>query len=200
MSLPFSSTTEEIGYWISQINAGDNKARNALLEVAQKRLDSLTSRMLGRFPNLLERTSDVRQAAMIRLDHAVQVEAVGKRLVTARDYFNLAGCHIRWVLLSLANRPPIFFPAPDGNGHDLGTTADDPVGLAIWGEIHHWIETLPDEERELWNLLWYSELSQNEAADVLGIPRETLRYRWQASRMRFAERFSKELKVLDEIF
>jgi RNA polymerase sigma factor (sigma-70 family) len=201
MNSHFSTTSEQVGYWIEQFKAGNPKARNALLEVAQQRLDSLASRMLGNFPNVAERTSDIRQDVMIRLDHAIQNEAVCRRLVTARDYFNLAACHIRWVLLNRHRKqPPVDPYPPDGGGSEPGPPEDNPEVLAIWGEIHAWIEALPEDERELWNLLWYLNLSQNDAADCLGIPRETLRYRWQATRMRLAERFSKELDVLGSSF
>jgi DNA-directed RNA polymerase specialized sigma24 family protein len=43
---------------------------------------------------------------------------------------------------------------------------------------------LPTEEREVFDLLWYQELSHGEAAAVLGISERILRRRWLAARQR----------------
>jgi DNA-directed RNA polymerase specialized sigma24 family protein len=43
---------------------------------------------------------------------------------------------------------------------------------------------MPDEERELFDLLWYYGLSPAEAARVLDIPEHAVMGRWQTARVR----------------
>ena len=44
-----------------------------------------------------------------------------------------------------------------------------PRDLAAWAEFHAQVERLADEDREAFDLLWYQELSQAEAAALLGV-------------------------------
>ncbi len=53
-----------------------------------------------------------------------------------------------------------------------------------WTEFHQQVEALPEDEREVFNLLWYGELTQAEAAEILGIAVRTVIRRWQAARVR----------------
>jgi RNA polymerase sigma factor (sigma-70 family) len=71
-------------------------------------------------------------------------------------------------------------PATDERGDD----SDDPCNLAEWTEFHRQVEVLPEDEREVFNLLWYGELTQAEVAEVLGIAVRTVIRRWQAARVR----------------
>ena len=49
------------------------------------------------------------------------------------------------------------------------------------------IEKLPDEEREVCELLWYQGLTQPQAAEVLQMPLRTLKRRWQKVRLKLHE-------------
>ena len=42
------------------------------------------------------------------------------------------------------------------------------------------------------DLLWYQELTQDQAADVLGISKSTLKRRWMATRLKLADLFPGE--------
>ena len=55
--------------------------------------------------------------------------------------------------------------------------------LARWTEMHRRIGQLPGAERETFNLLWYLDLTQEEAAQVLGVSRRTVIKRWQKARL-----------------
>src|SRR5262249_44502073 len=46
------------------------------------------------------------------------------------------------------------------------------------------VEQLPAEEREVFDLLWYAEMTQAAAAQVLGVAEITVRRRWLAARRR----------------
>ena len=61
-----------------------------------------------------------------------------------------------------------------------GDVTHDPQDLAIWREFHERVQALPDQEREVVDLLWYQELSQEEAAQILGVEKSTARRRWRA--------------------
>src|SRR5262245_15871701 len=120
---------------------------------------------------------------------------------TSRDFFRLAALNIRRELLDLAKH----YYGPQGQGaHHASSpggdaSADAPQGadpadlshepgrLAIWGEFHRHIGGLPDEEREVFDLLWYQGLGQAEAAELLGISERTLKRRWQAARLSLHE-------------
>lgn len=180
---------------IEMAATGEVAARAALLDHACERLVKLTRKMLNGYPSLRrwEQTDDVCQNAMLRLHRAlerVEIESV-------RHFFNLAAVQIRRELLDLTKRH--FGPHGDGaNHHTDGQPADDeggsihstphePRNLEQWSEFHSEVEKLPDEEREVFDLLWYDGLSQEEAAQALGISPRTLKRRWQSARLRLFE-------------
>ena len=45
----------------------------------------------------------------------------------------------------------------------------EPWTIEQWSNFHEHIEGLPDEEREVFNLLWYQGLEQAAAARVVGV-------------------------------
>jgi RNA polymerase sigma-70 factor (ECF subfamily) len=129
-----------------------------------------------------------------RLDRAL----TGLDVPASRDFLCLATRHIRQALIDLSRQ---YFGARGLGANQLppgcvsedvlerGQTArpDGPAELAQWTEFHSRIRDLPQEDRELFDLLYYQGLSQPEAAKELGIPLTTLKRRWQAARLRFAE-------------
>ncbi len=170
---------------------GDTTARDALLDHACDRLMKLTRKMLRAYPTLRrwEQTDDVCQNAMLRLHRALeQVE-----LDSVRHFFNLAAVQIRRELLDLAKHH--FGPQGGGaNHHTDGQPADDqggsihgtpqePMSLDDWSEFHVQVEAMPDEEREVFNLIWYDGLTQPEAAQALGTSLRTVKRRWQSARL-----------------
>ena len=53
-----------------------------------------------------------------------------------------------------------------------------------WTEFHEAAARLPDDLRAVFDLLWYQELSQAEAAALLGIAVRTVKLRWMKARLR----------------
>ena len=43
---------------------------------------------------------------------------------------------------------------------------------------------MPDEEREVFNLVWYEEMNHEQVAEILGVTARTVRRRWQDARYR----------------
>jgi RNA polymerase sigma-70 factor (ECF subfamily) len=110
---------------------------------------------------------------------------------SVRHFYNLAAMQIRRELLDLAKHH--FGPEGLGTRHDTDSgnkrqrepaVGDEPATLDEWTEFHRQVEALPDDEREVFNLLWYEELGQDEAAAVLGLSPRTLRRRWKAAKVR----------------
>jgi RNA polymerase sigma-70 factor (ECF subfamily) len=182
--------------FIDRATTGDELARSALIDHACERLLKLTRKMFHQNYAKLrrwEQTDDVFQNAMLRLHTAlgeVRVESV-------RHFFNLAGVMIRRTLLDLAkhhfgplgaaaNHHTDSIPAdePGGTVHRTSDPAAEPTDLDGWSDFHAQVEKLPDEEREVVNLLYYESLPQEEAARVLGVSLRTVKRRWQSARCR----------------
>jgi RNA polymerase sigma-70 factor (ECF subfamily) len=127
---------------------------------------------------------------------------------TARDFFRLAALNIRRELLDLARHHygPLGQAARHASSSGVSSASSDDSGaagpadlsrdpsrLAAWSEFHQQIEALPDEEREVFDLLWYQGLSQAEAAFVLEVSERTVKRRWQTARLRLHEALQGEV-------
>jgi RNA polymerase sigma-70 factor (ECF subfamily) len=151
--------------------------------------------MFHTFPQLRrwEQTDDVFQNSMLKLHRAmsqVRVESV-------RHFFNLAAVQIRRELLDLTKHH--FGPQGQASNHHTdGLSADElggalhsatsePKDLESWSEFHSRVDSLPDDEQEIVNLLFYEGLLQEEAARLLGVSLRTLKRRWQAVKLKLAE-------------
>jgi RNA polymerase sigma factor (sigma-70 family) len=192
MPVTAATTTQQVQSALDRLNAGDESAREPLVAAACDRLRRLAHRMLAHYPGVRrwDETDDVLNAAVLRLCRAVEQV----RPATAKDFLGLGALQIRRELIDLARRNA----GPEGlgaNHHSAGVSdggpaveaADgthNPVDLAAWAEFHRRVDDLPDEEREVFHLLWYQEVTQPEAAEVLGVSLATLKRRWQAARLR----------------
>lgn len=173
---------------------GDESAREALLQHACDRLLRITRRTFRNYPYLRrwEATDDVFQNAMVRLHRALQ----DVRVETVKHFFNLAGIQIRRELNDLTRH--YFGPQGYGANHhtdhkpadDAGGSLDrseEPEDLLQWSLFHEYCDNLPEEEREVVNLLYYQGLTQEEAARVLGKSLRTIKRRWFDARQRLHE-------------
>ncbi len=183
--------------WLDRLQAGDDSARESLLACASNRLVRLAKKMLKGYPGVhrWEQTDDVLQNALVRLDRSLR----SVKPPTASDFFRLAAAQIRRELIDLARH----YSGPMGLGANHQSQADangevraeaseaepadlthEPGRLAVWTEFHAWIEELPGEDRELFDLLWYQGLTQAEAASVLGLSERAVNKHWVAARLR----------------
>ena len=172
-------TTTELQHWLDLLKSGDEQGRTKLLDRACERLRKLARRMLRGYPVVRrwEETGDVLNAAMLRLFRAlldVQPESL-------RHFFNLAAQQIRRELIDLARQHARL----DGQAElttEVAADRDEPGSLAQWTEFHGKVEALPNEEREVFSLIWYEELTQAEVADLLKVSTRTVIRRWQNAR------------------
>lgn len=180
---------------VDQARGGDPDATTRLIERACGRLLKLTRKMFHAYPALQrwEQTDDVFQNSLLRLHHAlanVEVESV-------RHFFNLAGEMVRRELLDLkkhhfgalgdAKNHHTDHQPSDDTGGALAQTAAEPESLDRWEGFHAGVDALPDETREVVNLLYYEGLTQQEAAEVLGVSVRTVKRRWQEAKLRLHE-------------
>jgi RNA polymerase sigma factor (sigma-70 family) len=189
----------QIRLCIDRLQAGDESARDELLAHASERLNRLTRKMLRDFPGVRrwEQTDDVLQNAALRLCRALgEVQPT-----TVADFFRLAAAQIRRELLDLARRYSgtqgmgAHHAGKDGAGDAPVTAAElsaadtthDPDRLAAWTAFHREVEALPAEAREAFDLLFYQELSQAEAAALLEVSVRTIKRRWQAARLQLVQ-------------
>jgi RNA polymerase sigma-70 factor (ECF subfamily) len=185
-----SGHTAQLEHWLERMRQGDDQARDHLFDHAGERLRRLTRKMLRRFPALRrwEQTDDVLQNATLRLHRSL----ADTRPDSVRHFFNLAAVQIRRELLDLARHH--FGPQGDAANHhtEAGAStplerepdpADEPATLEGWTRFHEAVEALPEEEREVFNLLWYEGLDQAEAAALLGVGLRTIKRRWQKARL-----------------
>lgn len=190
--------TAQLQKWIDLVQSGDEQARTRLIEHACDRLRLLARKMLRGFPTVRrwEETDDVFTEALTRLHRSlatVQPES-------PRHFYSLAATQIRRVLIDMSRR----YYGPQGLGAHHDTAGDDsqgdrrpspeavdgsdePTDLMEWTEFHEQVEALPEEEREAFSLLWYDGLSQEEAAQVMGVSERTLRRRWHDARYRLSK-------------
>jgi RNA polymerase sigma-70 factor (ECF subfamily) len=179
--MPLAPSTTQL---LAEFQAGNDSARAALLEHTLERLRVLAARMFHQYAHLrsMNDTDEVMQQALVRLHRALATV----RLTTARDYFGLAARQIRWVLQDLARKAAACAVTCTNQHEDLERldTAGEPSTLAEWTEFHERISALPDDDRELFDLLLYQGVMQAEAAEILNLPLRTLKRRWQQAKIR----------------
>jgi RNA polymerase sigma-70 factor (ECF subfamily) len=179
-------------------------ALDGLIARTCERLRILTRQMARGYPALrsVEQTDDVLQNALIRLTQRLMQEPPQSRL----HFHNLAALQIRRALLEMARclngrngqRPKQLTnqdEATDEKGNPLERIADStegPTSLAEWAEVHEQIDRLPQDDQELFDLLWYQDLTKAEAAEVLGISLRTLKRRWLLARRRLRKALGEE--------
>jgi RNA polymerase sigma factor (sigma-70 family) len=176
-----SGSTVQVQGWLDRLKEGDESARDELLRVSCDRLTQLARKMLLRFERVRrwEQTDDVLQNALMRL-YRTLAEVQPK---SPADFYRLAALNIRRELLDLAKHH--FGPLGAAAKHASVAGANDsatqpnaavpdapdenPHQLATWTEFHEAIARLPEQERELFDFLWYQNLTQAEVANMLGV-------------------------------
>lgn len=185
--------------------AAREAARIGLLTASMEHLRLVAHRMLGRFPVVRrwDQTDDIVQNAAIRLHRALATVVPND----ARHWMALIATQVRRELLDLARR----HGSPDSQaqqhetnvaqigGRDvekisLAETSDIDTldSLASWTQLHDISAGLPDEDRELFDLVWYVGATQDEIAALWGCSPRTVRRRWEETKRRVLEQFHGE--------
>jgi RNA polymerase sigma factor (sigma-70 family) len=188
-------STAQVQAWIERLNAGDLAARDALITHTLDRLRRLAYTMFQDFRRLgpWADFEDVLQDAVVRLLRALETE----KPASVQAFFRLAALQIRRELLDLArhvfgaegsgaHRAPDISPGrPEQTSLpplEKQETTYEPSRLAAWSEFHERVGALPEAEREVFELLWYQGLKQEEAAALLHVSVPTIKRRWLGAR------------------
>jgi RNA polymerase sigma-70 factor (ECF subfamily) len=153
----------------------------ALLERSVRRLEQLCAVMLHRsYPRLTH--------APLNLQTDEMLSAVVERLLKAlrearpkdtRQFFALASQHMRWELNDMARRLDNQAPAVQLDEELVSApySSGDSVLTPNARRILEAIESLPEDEREAFDLVRIQGMSQAEAARVLGVSAMTVNRR-----------------------
>ena len=180
---------------------GDAEARQRLLELTRNLLMRHARRFLhGRYVRLapFEQTDDVVQQLYLKIlqnQDRFWVNADGEPVRNLAEFFGRSSAWMRDVLCDQMrkaygrddNRPAVL-PldgglSDTGPRHEPSSSTLDGEKLRRWTEFHEATARLPDELRAVFDLLWYQELSQAEAAALLGVAVPTVKLRWMKARL-----------------
>lgn len=196
MSSEGSLSNDRVRLLIERVGEGDEQACAELINHTAERVVTLTRRMFKGYERLgrWEQTDDIGQNVMVRLWNALKAS----RPTTPAAFHRLAALQVRRELIDQVRRyfgpegvaahhvsnveadPSSSSPPP---AYEAAESTHDPASLARWAEFHERAAALPDEERAVFDLVWYQGVSQNEAAALLEISERTLKRRWLAARL-----------------
>jgi RNA polymerase sigma-70 factor (ECF subfamily) len=190
---------------LERVLTGDAEARQRLLQLTRDRLLRHARRFLhGRYARLerFEQTDDIVQQLYVKIlenQDRFWVNSDGKPVRTLAEFFGHTSAWMRDVLCDLLrkmygrddNRPAVLpldgGPSDTGPPHEPSSSTLEGEKLRRWTEFHEAVARLPDDLRSVFDLLWYQELSQADAAALLGIAVPTVKLRWMKARLRVQE-------------
>jgi RNA polymerase sigma-70 factor (ECF subfamily) len=197
-----SSSSTELPNLVRRLRAGDAVALRALASRASDRLRTLGYQLYPNSSDLQcqEESAKAIENAALRLRRTLEAVSPGSLAI----FFVLAGREMRRELLALARNVSGLrgVHAADANGRpstSVGAPWARPLGMETtpepqrrmrFIELHALIERLPAEDREVFDLLWYYQLDQENAAAALGITLATLKRRWMSARLQLLDLLS----------
>jgi RNA polymerase sigma factor (sigma-70 family) len=72
---------------------------------------------------------------------------------------------------------------------DAKEPGERPSGISEWVEFHESIGKLPDEERSVFQLIFYQGFSHDEVSNLLGISIKTVFRRWTKAKLILSDKF-----------
>src|SRR5919201_973616 len=183
---PYMDPVISDGELIQRAGEGDRSAFETLYERYARPVFGLALRRLG------DRG---------RAEDAVQ-ETFASIWRSARTYRPERGPGAPWLYAVARNaivdrgraRPEPVAEAPDEPSPDAGPPDRAEQSWVQW-RVHRALEELPEREREVIALAYWSGLSQSEVADFLGIPLGTVKTRTRAALQRIADILEGDLEL-----
>ena len=190
--MPEENTTAIVQRYLGELigEAPAEPAVRVLLGRAVPRLQRFCATLLHHdYPRLTHpplnlQTDELLSAVVERLLKALR-EA---RPRTVREFFALAGQHMRWELNDLARRLDNQPAALELREGQVPAPASSDSGLSPDGRrMLEAIDGLPEDEREAFDLVRIQGLTHGEAAEVLGVSAKTVQRRLNRSLMLLAK-------------
>jgi RNA polymerase sigma factor (sigma-70 family) len=175
---------------LARLAAGDKDAWDALMTHAFNRLLRQCERIIGQElsrPNPLVTANSVLAEAYRRLATAMANSKVHP--TTAREFFGLSARNIRWQIKDMLRKPV----EKGADTRCLAGLAEGPGAATevadreTWGLFWEAVDSLPDAEREVFDLMYVHGFSQYEAADILGKTRNQVDGQWRKVKIALAK-------------
>ena len=201
--MPEDSAPPDVTSLVSRMRAGDAAAREQLVTHMYGRLLRLARKMrrgAGPAFSRWEQTEDLLHAAWFRVQRALEDDSVDVR--DAFHLFRIAARHMRWELTDVCRKNTgaekgfaakhHSVPAEQREGGGLydrlgcETPGDDQARYESFEQLHRQVEALPDDEQAVVDMLWYHGLTQQQAADLLGVAEKTVQRRWRRAQRKLA--------------
>ncbi len=154
--------------------------------------------LLADFPDVhrWDQTDDVFQQAALKLFKSLQEVRPESR----RHLENLAALQVRRTLIELGRKYAAratmnqqrWTPSRRNAGGSVLENApagieSDPQKLIEWVELHEQIDRLSNEDREVFQLIWYREFHKDDVASLLNVDVRTVQRRWRSARETLAD-------------
>jgi RNA polymerase sigma factor (sigma-70 family) len=191
-------TTADLQNLIERLRSGDESARGALLERVHHRLRRIAAATLQKDFRRLSARHDVDSVvdeAWAQLMKALETT----QPVTVDEFYRLIFRKVRHVLLDMARRQsrddarrqdetPVEERSDSESPFDPGDTTYEPSRLAFWTEFHREVESLPDEQRVVFDFHYFAEFPQADIARLLDLHPKQVSRLWIAATVRLAQR------------
>jgi RNA polymerase sigma factor (sigma-70 family) len=188
-------TTIVIQRYLDSLEEGtpEEPVIHALLDRAVRRLNFLSTKLLVRsYPRLTQPPLNLQTDELLSSVTERLIKALRRaRPATVRQFFALANQHIRWELNDLARRldkePGLIQLKEDLVPASISSdSCISPTGHRMLAAI----DALPENEREVFDLVRVQGLTQPEAAELLGVSVTTIKRRLNQSLRLLAEQLS----------
>ncbi len=186
---------------------GDDSAIDEIIVHSQERLRLMARCRLVNEPVVrrYNQTDDVLQNSLMRLRRSLK----DVKPDSQRAFNKLAATLIRRELIDLARS----LKGPQGYGgnhrtkhvrfnadgsrrpvYERADPATDVFGQLEMAEFHEQVDSLPADEREVFELIFYQDMTQAEVAALLKVSERTIKRRWRQARLSLQRAFESKNK------
>lgn len=186
------STTTIIQQSLDDLNADKPKALDRLFGACQIRLSQMVKGMMTKYQRLRRwvEEEDVLNDVEIRLLHALK----SIKVKTTREYLGLSATMIRRQLIDLLRKYRHHFEQEtpginNDNGQHPGVInhADSNEGPWEEVELHELVDRLPDDIREVFELIHYDGMTHEEVACHMKVSISTSKHRYHDAKCLLGE-------------
>jgi RNA polymerase sigma-70 factor (ECF subfamily) len=199
-------TTAAVQHYLDELRArpeasGDSQVVRELLERSATRLHMLCTAMLRRsYPRLARPPVNLHGDEMLGAIVERLIKAMREvRPASPREFFALANQHVRWELNDLARRLDEHTAhVPIGDQDVADRTPSESDFTANAQRILAALDSLGEEEREVFGLVRMQGLTHTEVSEVLGISTKTVQRRLNRGRVQLVA-LLKDLEPFGEV-